>query len=320
MKFFKSRRTFLSWLGIGGLGLVGSGFLFSKRETMKAKKLLHIIKPPHKHWVGDGFNVHTMFHPTPDFYRLTTPFLLMDYAPNRFFEKTDKKLGVGEHPHRGFETVTFAFEGEIEHKDSAGGGGIIGKGDVQWMTAASGLVHEEFHSHEFAKTGGDFEMVQLWVNLPKADKMTTPRYQGIKNENFPRVELANGVEAKVIAGDLKNAKGPCLTFSPINLFDIRSKANCEFELKVNKGSNFLILNRKGEVLVDGKNIAASQLGIFSREGQKVKIKTTEDSELLVLNGEPIDEPVAAHGPFVMNTKEEIIEAIQDFNSGKMGRL
>ena len=284
------------------------------------KKIKFQIDPPEKHWVGDGFNVHTMFHPTGDMYRHTTPFIMMDYAPPKNFPATEKKLGVGEHPHRGFETVTIAYEGEVEHKDSAGGGGIIGKGDVQWMTAASGLVHEEFHSREFARRGGDFEMVQLWVNLPKEHKMTKPRYQGVKNEKFALKKPANGVELKIIAGKYEEAKGPCETFSPINMYDVKMEPNSSFDLEVEGGTNLIVLNRKNALKIDGQDIEKGQVVVFDREGSVVSIEAVDGGEMLVLNGKPIDEPIFAYGPFVMNSREEILEAIDDFNAGKMGTL
>ena len=287
----------------------------------KLKKVKFIIQPPSKHWVGDGFHVHSMFHPQMgDIYPHTSPFIMMDFAPPKEFSKTTKKRGVGEHPHKGFETVTFAFEGEVEHRDSAGGGGIIKKGDVQWMTAASGLVHEEFHSRDFAEQGGLFEMVQLWVNLPKKDKNAPPRYQGIKNEQFPKVNPIDGVHLELIAGTFADLLGPCKTFTPITMFTLKMDKGSEFNFELEQNRNLLILQRKGHIFVNNNDLKKEHLAIFEREGEQVEVTAMDDSELLILSGEPIDEPIFAYGPFVMNSKEEIIQAIEEFNKGKMGRL
>jgi redox-sensitive bicupin YhaK (pirin superfamily) len=314
MKFF-NRRKFIASLGF----IVTAAFGGWRFFTMKKKKLAFVEKPKEQHWVGNGFFVHTMFHPVGNMYRYTTPFILMDYAPPKFFDGSGERRGVGEHPHRGFETVTFAFKGEVEHRDSSGGGGIIGTGDVQWMTAASGLVHDEFHSEKFSKEDGMFEMVQLWVNLPAKDKMSKPRYQGVMNDKFPRVPLDKG-ELKVFAGEYAGSKGPCETFTPINLYGIEATADCQIDLPLRDGTNTLILVMEGEVNFDGKNYDEKSLLVFEREGELIDLKTKTNARLLVLNGEPIDEPIFAHGPFVMNTKEEIIQAISDFQAGKMGTL
>lgn len=319
MKFFKTRRGFITTGVTGILGFLGMGFLF-KKEDKKMKKLLHIVKKDQKHWVGNGFHVQTMFAPSRVKHELTSPFILMDYAEKKKFGPSEKKRGVGEHPHRGFETVTFAFEGEIEHRDSAGGGGLIGKGDVQWMTAAGGLVHDEFHSTNFTKKGGDFEMVQLWVNLPSKNKLDNPRYQGVQNTAFPRVELNAHCEAKVIAGELKGAKGPCQTHTPINLYDIKQKKAHTVDLNFDEGSTLLVLSRRGETKIDGQIIAPGELAILSQEGTSTSLDLSDNAEVLILNGEPIREPIVAYGPFVMNTQEEIVQAIQDFNAGKMGTI
>jgi len=286
----------------------------------KKKKLLTVLSPKEQHWVGDGFFVHTLMGPGPDLYPAISPFLLMDYAPPKVFTPSDKKRGVGEHPHRGFETVTFAIQGEVEHRDSAGGGGVIGTGDVQWMTAASGLVHEEFHSHEFTKAGGEFEMVQLWVNLPASKKMTKPRYQGVKNKMFPRATPADGMELQVVAGEYKGLLGPCETHTAINAYFVDSTEDGELSFDFNDQTNTLILVLRGEVLLDNKEYGPKNLAIFEREGKEVTLKLKENTKLLVLNGEPIDEPIATYGPFVMNTKDELVQAFQDYQSGKMGHL
>lgn len=284
------------------------------------KKIKMVLGPTEQHWVGDGFHVHTLISPTPDLYPSITPFLLMDYAPPRDFPATKEKKGVGEHPHRGFETVTFAIEGEVEHRDSAGGGGVIGTGDVQWMTAASGLVHEEFHSREFAKRGGAFEMVQLWVNLPAKKKMTKPRYQGVKNEKFPRVNPSKATEVQVVSGKFKDKQGPCDTHTEINTYLVNCSDADKLSFDFKQGTNSLILVLRGQVQAEGKTNGPKSLLVFEREGEQIDLDVIKGTRLLVLNGEPIDEPIVAYGPFVMNTKEELVQAFQDFQSGKMGRL
>ena len=317
MRSYDTRRTlikkFITFMA--GFGLKGLGFTKGK----EMKKIEHIITQGQKHWVGDGFHVQTMIHPSPGLYKFTNPFILLDYAQPKSFPPTEKRRGVGEHPHRGFETVTFAFEGEVEHRDSAGGGGVIKTGDVQWMTAASGLVHDEFHSTDFSKTGGLFEMVQLWVNLPKDKKMSSPRYQGVKNQDFPMIENEQ-TKIKVIAGEFEGKKGPCKTFTPINLYDIRQKSNDSMALTLKKDTNTLVLVRKGKVKIGNKTINQGELGILSKADEKLLMDLTKGSEILLLNGEPIDEPIVAYGPFVMNTKEEIAQAMEDYSNGKMGNL
>lgn len=285
----------------------------------KNKKLIHIFKPEYRHWVGDGFHVYSMFQPSPDIYKMTNPFLMLDFAPAETFSPSANRRGVGEHPHRGFETVTFAYQGEVEHRDSSGGGGIIKAGDVQWMTAASGVVHDEFHTDDFTKSGGLFEMVQLWVNLPKEFKMSPPKYQGVKNDDFPRLNYSDNTEIKVIAGSFKNTKGSCSTFSPINIYEIDSNAG-EVKLSFSQTSNTLILVLKGAIELDSQTIDKEQIAVFSKEGTDLTLKTSVDTKILVLNAEPIDEPMIAYGPFVMNTKSEIIAAYEDYNNGKMGKL
>ena len=321
MKFFDRRQLVKAFIGLSGLAITGmvSWLRFKKEGNMSQKKIKFVQTPQEQHWVGDGFFVHTLFHPVGDMYKHTTPFILMAYAPPKNFPQTSAKRGVGEHPHRGFETVTFAFKGEIEHRDSSGGGGVIGTGDLQWMTAAAGVVHDEFHSRDFAKVGGDFEMVQLWVNLPAKDKMTKPKYQGRKDSEFPRVPLDGG-ELKVYAGEFKGESGPCETFTPINMYNVNTTSVCDVPLKFDEGSNTLILVMEGTINYEGKSFEEKSLLVFEREGEEIPLKVEANSRLLVLNGEPIDEPIYAHGPFVMNNKQEIIEAIEDFQAGKMGRL
>lgn len=287
---------------------------------MKHKKLKMINTPTEQHWVGNGFHVHSLIHPHQGTYENTSPFLLLDYAPESHFGPTTEKRGVGEHPHRGFETVTFAINGEVEHKDSSGGGGVIKTGGVQWMTAASGLVHEEFHSAEFAKKGGPFEMVQLWVNLPSQYKMAEPHYQGLNKEDFPVVAIDDAVNIKIVAGSYQGNKGPSRTFTPINLYEVDFEKNHELDFSFSSGTNTLVLVLKGEVKIEEHQLNKTSLAIYEREGERISFSAKSGSKLLILNGEPIDEPVASQGPFVMNTQEELVQAFADFQSGKMGKL
>lgn len=285
------------------------------------KRLIHTQRSNTPHWVGNGFPVRSIFTYN-DLATAISPFLLMDYAGPAEFTPTAERRGVGEHPHRGFETVTIVYSGEVEHRDSSGGGGIIGPGDVQWMTAASGLVHEEFHGPEFAKKGGLFEMVQLWVNLPKKDKMTKPRYQGLKSADIPVVNLPNEAGTlKVIAGSYDQAKGAALTFSSINVWDVRLKAGRTVELQVPAGHTTSVFVLEGQVENhEGKSIEDAQIGVFERDGDRFQLKALKDSKILFLGGEPLNEPVVGFGPFVMNTRAEIQQAFSDYESGKMGNL
>jgi quercetin 2,3-dioxygenase len=238
------------------------------------------------------------------------------------FEPAKKPRGVGEHPHRGFETVTIAYQGSVGHRDSAGNSGVIYPGDVQWMTAASGVVHEELHEAEFTKNGGIFEMVQLWVNLPKAQKMSKPRYQGITKAQIPVIELEGGGHARVIAGELLGRLGPAKTFTPVNLFDVILKAGERFELPLPDGHNAAVVLRKGDVLINGTDNLSGEALIapLSEEGDAVTLEAKADTQLLILSGEPIAEPVASYGPFVMNTREELAQAVEDYRAGRMGHL
>ena len=284
------------------------------------KKLLFKQRSDTPHWVGDGFPVRSIFT-YRDIAKHVSPFLLMDYAGPTEFSPTDQKRGVGAHPHRGFETVTLVYNGEVEHRDSAGGGGKIGPGDVQWMTAASGLVHEEFHGADFAKRGGAFETVQLWVNLPGKDKMAKPRYQGIRRENIPAHTLPhNAGTLRVIAGGYADANGPARTFSPVNLWDLHVNAGAEVELRLPAGHTTCLFVRKGKIAAGGETIAAAELGVFEAEGEVLRFRAEEDTDLLFLGGEPIAEPIAGYGPFVMNTFAEIQQAFRDFEAGAMGSL
>jgi len=271
----------------------------------------------HGHWVGDGFPVRSLFsYNMLD--RHISPFLLLDYAGPHYFAPTTDRRGVGQHPHRGFETVTIVYDGEVEHKDSAGNGGVIGPGDVQWMTAASGILHEEYHSAAFAKTGGPFKMIQLWVNLPAKDKMAPSGYQGITNADIPVVELAGGAGmARVIAGDFGDAKGPAKTFTPINVWDLRLTRDADMTLSLPEGHTAMLVVLGGHLTVEGnQDVGEAEMLMLSREGSEVHLRANGDTTILVLTGEPIDEPIVGYGPFVMNTEAEIRQAIDDVNSGR----
>lgn len=286
------------------------------------KKLIHIQKSLGRHWVGDGFPVRTIFTYN-DLAQVISPFLLMDYGgPAEFKPSPDHIRGVDEHPHRGFETVTIVYSGEVEHRDSAGGGGLIKAGDVQWMTAASGLVHEEKHGKKFAQTGGPFEMVQLWVNLPKKDKMTSPRYQGITSSQIPQIDLPDqqGV-LRVIAGEYLGKKGPAKTFSAMNVLDVRLNKNAQFQHEVQKGHTTTFFVLSGDVQVSsGEIIREAELAVFDQDEKYFEIKSLTDAKILILTGEPLNEPIVGYGPFVMNSEAEIKQAFLDFESGRMGQL
>lgn len=285
------------------------------------KKLLLTQRSDTAHWVGDGFPVRSIFSYN-DLAQEISPFLLMDYAGPAEFPPSEHIRGVGEHPHRGFETVTIVYSGEVEHRDSSGGGGLIRPGDVQWMTAASGLVHEEKHGKEFAKKGGAFEMVQLWVNLPSKDKMKKPRYQGIKDQDIPVIDLNNGAgKVRVIAGEFQGKKGPALTFTPLNLWDMRLNAGHTTEFKVPEGHTASIFVLNGKIkLSDDKILGDAELALLERKNDSFTITASEDTKVLFLGGEPINEPVIGYGPFVMNTPQEIHQAFSDFQNGKMGSI
>lgn len=285
------------------------------------KKVLGTYGAGSNHWVGDGFPVRNLF-PSNGLEAEVNPFLMLDYAGPSLFKPSGKTPGVGQHPHRGFETVTIAYQGSVAHRDSAGNSGVIYPGDVQWMTAASGVVHEEMHEQEFAQKGGIFEMVQLWVNLPKAYKMSKPRYQAITKADIPVVELATGGQVRVIAGELNGTRGPAQTFTPINLFDVIVKAGERVEIALPEGHHAAVVLRKGDVSINetGSLTGEARIATLSAAGGSVTIEAKEDSTLLVLSGEPIDEPVASYGPFVMNTREELVQAMEDYKAGKMGRL
>lgn len=290
-------------------------------ETLPPRAVSRVLAASAPHWVGDGFLVHSMLLPDGD-PRLQSPFLLLDHAPRRRFPAQARRRGVGEHPHRGFETVTFAYAGEIEHHDSSGGGGVIGPGDVQWMTAASGLVHEEMHSQRFSEQGGELEMVQLWVNLPARDKQSPPGYQALLDAQFPRLSLG-GAEARLIAGTLAGQTGPARTHTPITLVDMVFAREEKAELTLPAHHNAFVLALAGtlEVGGGGQRATTGQLvSLAPGDGGPVRLAGALGTRALVMSGEPIDEPVAAYGPFVMNTREEIVQAMRDYQTGKMGHL
>jgi len=288
---------------------------------MNTKKIKSINRAGSSHWVGDGFPVQNFF-PSSGVDAGINPFLMLDYAGPAHFNASNTPKGVGEHPHRGFETVTISYKGSVEHKDSAGNQGVIHPGDVQWMTAGSGVVHEEMHEREFSKRGGEFEMIQLWVNLPKAHKMTSPRYQTLLNSAIPQLALdKKGSVARIIAGRLNDSMGPANTFTPVNLIDFKLVKDSKISFPVEAGFNSAFLFMNGSVKIDDATISDDpKLLLMDTVGDTIEIEVLEDSSLLFMAGEPINEPVASYGPFVMNTKDEIYQAIADFQSGKMGRI
>lgn len=273
------------------------------------------------HWVGDGFPVRSLFS-YGALGQQISPFLLLDYAGPHYFEPTTSRRGVGIHPHRGFETVTIVYEGEVEHRDSEGHSGQIGPGDVQWMTAGRGILHQEYHAPRFAKTGGVFRVVQLWVNLPAKDKMTKGGYQTLLADNIPVVELPyNAGCARVIAGTLYGCKGPAKTFSPLNVWDLTLRAGQDITLEIPAGHTALLVGLEGHVNVAGEGtVSEAQVAMLSREGDKVSLQADKAAKLLVLTGEPLNEPIVGHGPFVMNSQEEIRAAMKDFTDGRFGSL
>lgn len=285
------------------------------------KKVIGVYSAPRPHWVGDGFPVRSLFSYQSHSKELS-PFLLLDYAGPADFTPADKPRGVGKHPHRGFETVTIVYKGEVSHRDSTGQGGTIGPGDVQWMTAGSGILHEEFHSPAFTASGGPMEMVQLWVNLPAKDKMTPPGYQAILDRDIPQVTLPDGSgTVRVIAGDYQGNAGPARTFSPMHVWDMRLNRDGISRLTLPEGWNAAVVVLHGTILVNDSTIAReAQMVVLDRSGQDLVIEANNDVVALLLSGEPIDEPVVGHGPFVMNTQQEIVQAIADFNSGHFGEI
>ena len=285
------------------------------------KKVEKIVTPPPRHWVGDGFNVHGFFPHGPLTGKRMSPFFLLDYNALTQFPPREEPFGVGPHPNRGFETVTIAYKGKVEHHDSRGGGGIIGEGDVQWMTAGSGLLHKEFHEQESNREGGPFQMVQLWVNLPAKDKMTPPKYQAITNAEMGRVALPNGGEVEIIAGEFDGKKGPATTFTPVHLYNLKPKKGETIELSFPSGYTTAILAIEGSALINGnEKLMVNNLALLERDGESFTVEALEDGIFLVMSGEPIDEPIAQYGPFLMNTHAEIAQAIDDYQQGKFGYL
>jgi len=285
------------------------------------KRVQGIYSAPRSHWVGNGFPVRSLFEYRSQGKALS-PFLLLDHAGPAHFEATTKQLGVGQHPHRGFETVTLVYAGEVAHRDSTGQGGLIGAGDVQWMTAGAGILHEEFHGEGFARRGGELEMVQLWVNLPARDKVAPPGYQAIRSADIPMVKLPGGAgTARIIAGEFAGRRGPAKTFTPINVWDLRLAARGVAELPLPQGWTAGIVVLHGRVLVNGHAaLRGDQVAVLDRNGAGVTLEASHDAVVLLLAGEPIDEPIVGYGPFVMNSEAEIRQAIDDFNSGRFGGI
>ena len=288
---------------------------------MNIKNVESVIKPPHYHFVGDGFRVHNFIPAVVPMERMS-PVILLDYGAKFYFSPTEKPRGVGVHPHRGFETVTIAYKGKVEHHDSTGAGGIIEEGDVQWMTAASGILHKEFHEKEWAKKGGDLQMVQLWVNLPAKDKMSAPKYQPITNSMMPKFLLqGNSGTVEIISGSYNSLQGPAHTFTPINLMNAKLNKNGKAEFSFPVSNNTFLLVIEGEIKVNQSTVATeNDFVLMKNDGEIFNLEAINDSVILILSGEPINEPIASHGPFVMNTREEIVQAYNDFSSGKFGYI
>ena len=285
------------------------------------KSIIGIYTSPQAHWVGDGFPVRTLFS-YDNLGKHISPFLLLDHAGPAEFTPTTQRRGVGQHPHRGFETVTIVYNGELEHRDSTGSGGKIGPGDVQWMTAASGILHEEFHSEDFARSGGTLEMVQLWVNLPARDKMADAGYQTILDSDIPSIALSNDAGSlRLIAGEFDGHTGPSRTFTPIDVWDLRLNAGKLLTLDLHEGRNTALVVLRGAVQVNGQeSVRQGQLALLDRKGDQLTLEASTDAVVLLLSGEPIDEPIVGHGPFVMNTEQEIHQAFADFQSGRFGQM
>ncbi len=285
------------------------------------KKVTGLYQPGSAHMVGDGFPVRNLF-PSNDLDRELSPFLMLDYAGPHVFPPTEQPRGVGEHPHRGFETVTIVYEGMVAHRDSAGNAGVIGPGDVQWMTAAAGVVHEEMHEQEFARKGGTLQAIQLWVNLPQALKMSAPRYQTLLDKDIPGIELEHGAgRLRVIAGAFRGAAGPARTVTPLHLYDVTLSAGHRVPFTLPDGHNAAVLVLQGRVSVNGARAAEeSELVVLHKSGSEIDLDVQGSSRILMMSGEPIEEPIARYGPFVMNTREELVQAVQDYQAGRMGHL
>jgi len=289
----------------------------------KTKTVQQILAPPPPHMVGDGFRVHNFFPSGYDFdHHRMSPFFLLDYGSKIEFSPSERQRGVGPHPHRGFETVTIAYHGRVAHHDSMGNSGVIGEGDVQWMTAGGGILHKEYHEKEYSRKGGPFQMVQLWVNLPAKDKMTTPKYQAIEHGQMGMAYLEDGKGiVEVIAGDYKGIQGPASTFTPMHMYNGRVRSGAKVELSFPENYNTCILVVEGSLKINGSETAPTDhMVLFKNDGAWISIEAPEDAVFLVLSGEPINEPIASYGPFVMNTREELVQAYEDFQQGKFGVL
>jgi redox-sensitive bicupin YhaK (pirin superfamily) len=288
----------------------------------KTKSVEQIIAPPPPHWVGDGFRVHGFFPYQRLSHSRMSPFYLLDYNSKFEFEPSEKLFGVGPHPHRGFETVTIAYQGKVAHNDSRGNAGVIGEGDVQWMTAGSGILHKEYHEKEFNQKGGLFQMVQLWVNLPAKDKMTEPQYQAITNAEMGRFEVPDGGgEVEVIAGNFNGTNGAATTFSPVHLYNLKLKKGATLKVNLPETFTTAMVMIEGQAKVNDSEVApVDNFVLFKNDGEEIHIEAEEDSVILVMSGEPLNEPIAAYGPFLMNTQEEIKQALEDFQAGKFGEL
>jgi quercetin 2,3-dioxygenase len=280
-----------------------------------------VYRPPSLHWVGDGFRVAGYFSEIPDAVEKLSPFLLLDYHPPYEYAPAPRPRGVGVHPHRGFETVTIAWQGSVAHHDSAGGGGVIGPGDAQWMTAASGVLHKEYHEQGFARSGGTFQMAQLWVNLPKAHKLDAPRYQAIEAGSFGVCDLpGKSGKVRVLAGAFQGVKGPAKTFTPIDVYDVSLNDEGSVDLDFPASHNAALLVLKGDASVNGVSVTQHDFVVFGNDAERVHVEADGETQLLVLSGAPIDEPVVQYGPFVMNTEQEIVDAFRDLRAGKFGQL
>lgn len=288
----------------------------------KIKKVEKIISPPSYHWVGDGFKVHTFFPSAEIDKSRMSPFYLLDYNAKTEFPPSETPRGVGPHPHRGLETVTISFHGKVAHHDSEGNSGVIAEGDVQWMTAGAGILHKEYHEKNFSQKGGLFQMVQLWVNLPTKHKMAPPNYQTLINTDIGKVQLPNdGGLVKVIAGQYEDISGLANTFTPLHIYELRLNKGADLTVDLPEDYNTGITVIEGNVQLNKKETAVSdQFVLFQNSGNDIKITALENSILLLLSGEPINEQIFQYGPFLMNTKSEIIEAFDDYNNGKFGHL
>lgn len=288
---------------------------------MKTRHIESVIAPRTPHFVGDGFRVHNFIPGTLTMQRMS-PFIMMDYNSKFVFPPSKIPKGVGVHPHRGFETVTIAYKGKVAHGDSYGNSGVIGEGDVQWMTAASGILHKEHHEEEFSKTGGEFQMVQLWVNLPAKDKMSKPKYQEIVKDKIGKFMIpGDGGTVEVIAGEYEGIQGSASTFSPVHLFNARLNKGASASFHFPAHYNTAVLLIEGSATVNGETpVATDHLALLANDGERFTVEASENAVVLILSGEPINEPIATYGPFVMNTKAEIVQAVEDFNMGKFGYL